>query len=249
VAVLGVAALVLAACGGSGGGSGLPGNPSPSGGNQGVPLSGGGGGSASAHPVATHSVSHPATHPATHAATHPATTAACTLSTIEAVSGESASEAAAQTSGWAILQANGWTVVAPTDQWHLSASDAGADVLAPGGGSQASLETWYSQTPWTEGALANKMLGSVTNIRTICKSPVERSAAGNTQAIEFTGVSAGEQIHSVIVLSLLTPTTSNLYVGETRLAYSPVNLWSPAVAKTLWLIVKRAIEVPQSPGG
>jgi hypothetical protein len=120
-------------------------------------------------------------------------------------------------------------------------------VLAPDGESDASLATWYSQTPWTFSALAAKILGAVTAISVICRSPVARSPSGETQAVEFTGSYQGREIHAVVALSLLTPTTTGLYVGETRSIYTPVQQWSTAAEQILWLIIKRAIQSPQQP--
>ncbi len=88
-------------------------------------------------------------------------------------------------------------------------------------------------------------LGSVSDISVICKGQVIRSNGLTTQAIEFTGVYQDMQIHAVVVLSLLTPTTPDFYVGEIRSIYTPVSQWSTSAEQTLWLIVKHAILVPQ----
>lgn len=89
-----------------------------------------------------------------------------------------------------------------------------------------SLAAWDAQTPWTYTTLGQEILAHVSSIHGICQSPNEQSSAGDTQATEFTGVYQGAQIHAVIVLSLLAPTPSGLFVGETRSIYRPVSQWS-----------------------
>lgn len=174
-------------------------------------------------------------------------TGGCTLPAVEAIIGESGSAAQAQTSGWVILQANGWTVFAPSGSWHLSASDAGADVISPDGTASANLSTWYSQTPWSWSSLAEKALAAVSGFRIVCRTPIDHAQSGQSQVIEFTGVYQGRQIHGVIALSLLYPTTPGLYTGLIRDIAAPAGQWSQAVARALWLIVKRAIQEPQQP--
>ncbi len=78
---------------------------------------------------------------------------------------------------WTLLRAKGWAVYVPSSGWHLSASDAGADVTSSNGLSDASLATWYQLgRPWSLQGLAAKILSQVSFVPTICRSPVERSA-------------------------------------------------------------------------
>jgi hypothetical protein len=176
----------------------------------------------------------------------PATAPRCSLNLIYGVAGESAAADARQTSSWTFLRANGWTVFAPSSDWHLSASDAGADVISPDGLSDASLATWYQLgNPWTLKALAAKILGQVSSIHTICTSPVARSAAATTQAAELTGRYQGEAIHAVIILSVMAPNGTETSVGETRSLYTATAGWSAVHERTLMLIVKRALQAPR----
>jgi len=138
-------------------------------------------------------------------------------------------------------------VFVPNGDWHLRASDAGADVLSPNGSSDASLGTWYSTTaPWTMQTLADQILSGVSGIDVVCNTPVETSATGSSQLVELTGTYQSVRIHAVIALSILRQTTSTS-IGETRSVYTPVGAWSASAAQTLWLIVKRAIPIPQEP--
>jgi hypothetical protein len=147
-----------------------------------------------------------------------------------------------------MLQASRWTVLVPSGDWHLSASTAGgADIFSPDGQSAANLGDKESQTPWTLTALSQVALSSVSDVHVICASPIERSSSLTTQATEFTGGYQGTQIHGVVVLSLLTPTTPDFFAGEVRSIYTPVSQWSTAAEQALWLIVKHAVFVPQAP--
>jgi hypothetical protein len=176
----------------------------------------------------------------------PATSSRCSLNAVYGVAGQSAAADARQTASWTLLRANGWTVFAPSSDWHLSASDAGADVASPDGLSDASLATWYQLgNPWTLKGLAGRILGGVSSIHTICTSPVERSAAATTQAAELTGRYQGESIHAVIILSVMAPNGTETYAGETRTLYTSTAGWSTAQERTLMLIIKRAIPTPQ----
>jgi hypothetical protein len=177
----------------------------------------------------------------------PATSSRCSLNVVYSVAGESAAADARQIASWTLLRANGWTVFAPSSDWHLSASDAGADVLSPDGRSDASLATWYQLgRPYSLQGLAAVILNGVSSIHTICRSPVERSAAATTQAVELTGRYQGESIHAVIILSVMAPNGTETYVGETRTLYASTTGWSTAQERTLMLIIKRAIPTPQS---
>jgi hypothetical protein len=176
----------------------------------------------------------------------PATASRCSLNVIYAVAGESAAADARQTASWTLLRANGWTVFAPSSGWHLAASDAGADVLSPDGRADASLAAWYQLgRPWSFAGLAAKILGPVSAIHTICRSPVEHSAAATTQATELTGRYQGESIHAVVILSLMAPNGTETAVGETRSLYTATAGWSAAQERVLMLIIKRAIPAPQ----
>jgi hypothetical protein len=168
--------------------------------------------------------------------------ARCSLSVVYGVAGQSAAADARQTAAWRLLRANGWTVFAPSGAWHLSASDAGADVTSPDGRSDASLATWYRLgRPWSLSDLAAQILGPVSSVHPICRSPVERSASATTQATELTGRYRGEAIHAVIILSVLAPNGTETAVGETRSLYTPATGWSAARVRTLMLVIKRAI--------
>ncbi len=185
--------------------------------------------------------------PGVPAAKAPAAKARCSLGVIEAVAGESSAADARLSASWTLLRANGWTVFVPNQDWHLSASDAGADVASPDGLSDASLATWYSLgTPWTFASLRAKYLAPVTGIHVVCSSPVVQNSAAQTQAVELTGRYLGERIHAAIIFSLLTPSPgSELSVGETRSLFTPLRQWSAANERTLMLIIKRAIQVPR----
>lgn len=176
----------------------------------------------------------------------PAPSSRCSLNIIYRVAGESAVADARQTASWTLLRANGWTVYTPSRGWHLSASDAGADVTSPNGLSDASLATWYQLgRPWSLTGLAATILSQVSLVHTICRSPVARSAAATTQATELTGRYRGEAIHAVIILSVMAPNGTETYVGETRSLYASTAGWSAAHERTLMLIIKRAIPTPQ----
>ena len=176
----------------------------------------------------------------------PATSSRCSLNVVYGVAGESAAADARQTASWTLLRANGWTVSAPSSSWHLSASDAGADVTSPDGLSDASLATWYQLgRPWSLKGLAAKILSQVSFVHTICSSPVERSAAATTQATELTGRYQGEAIHAVIILSVMAPNGTETSVGETRSLYTSTAGWSTAQERMLMLVIKRAIQTPR----
>ena len=176
----------------------------------------------------------------------PAPSSRCGLNAVYNVAGESAAADARQTASWTLLRANGWTVYAPSSGWHLSASDAGADVTSPDGLSDASLATWYQLgSSWSLKGLAAKILGQVSFVHTLCSSPVERSAAATTQATELTGRYQGEAIHAVIILSVMAPNGTETSVGETRSLYTSTAGWSTAHERMLMLVIKRAIPTPQ----
>lgn len=175
------------------------------------------------------------------------TTGGCSLGVVENLSGESSSADEAKTASWTLQHENNWTVFTPGGDWHLSTSSQGLDVLAPEGGSDASLASWPSTTPWTYESLAANILSAVSNIQVICQSPNETSSSGQTQATEITGVYQGANIHAIIVLSLLAPTTPGFFDGQTRSIYTPVSQWSTESETTLWLIIKRAILNPSGP--
>jgi hypothetical protein len=173
---------------------------------------------------------------------------ACSIPVITAIAGEPDSADAELTTSWVTLQASGWTVLVPDGDWHLSASTAGgADIFSPDGQSAANLGDKESQTPWTLTTLSQVALSSVSDVNVICQSSIERSSGLTTQATEFTGGYQGTQIHGVVVLSLLTPTTPGFFAGEVRSIYTPVSQWSAAAEQALWLIVKHAVFVPQAP--
>lgn len=179
----------------------------------------------------------------------PRTNAACSiLAKVIDIVTEPVAAAAGQSPSWVPLQANGWTVFAPNDQWTLTASDAGADVNSPGGQQDASLLTWYSLgVPWTLKSLGAKFLGHLSHIEDLCQTAVARSASGQSQATELTGYLGHQKLTAVLIDLLPTPTTET-YVGESRYIYTPASQWSTANAKTLALIIRRAIQVPQSLG-
>jgi hypothetical protein len=169
----------------------------------------------------------------------------CSIPALLSVAGESDSADTERMGGWTTLQANDWTVDVPSSDWHLSASTAGgADIFSPDGSSSANLGDQEAQTPWTLASLGQTALGSVSDLNVVCRSQVQRSATLTSQAVEFTGVYQGAQIHGVVVLSLLAPTTSGFYAGEIRSIYTPAAQWSTGAEQTLWLIVKHAVFVP-----
>jgi hypothetical protein len=200
-----------------------------------------GAGSSTTVPSSTSSTS---TLPSTTTATTVAKSSACAISAIETIIDESASADQARTSSWSILQANGWTVFAPSGDWHLSASDGGADVLSPDGLSDASLASWPSLTAWSYTSLGAKILGNVSDIKIVCRTPSETGPSGSSELFELTGVYEGEAIHAAVALSILNETSSGDFEGQTRSVYTPASEWTPANAQTLWLIIKRAIFAP-----
>jgi hypothetical protein len=171
----------------------------------------------------------------------------CSLTVIENIAGESSSADQARTSSWSIQQANGWTTFTPGGDWHLSASSQGLDVMAPQGGADASVASWSSTTPWTYSSLGSQILGQVSDIHVICTSPNEQSSSAETQAVELTGVYQGEQIHAIVVMSILAPTASGFYDGQTRSIYTPAADWNASNEATLFLIIKRAMLNPSAP--
>ncbi len=184
--------------------------------------------------------------PAQPAASPAAAPDACSLNVIYGIAGESSSADAALMPSWTELQSNGWTALVPGSDWTMSASSAGgADIFSPDGESAANLGDHDSQTPWTLTTLAQVALSSIANVSVICTGQVERSNGLTTQAVELTGDYQNAPIHAVVVLSLLAPTTPDLFVGEIRSIYTPVSQWSTAAEQALWLIVKHAILVPQ----
>jgi hypothetical protein len=182
------------------------------------------------------------------AAAQSASSACSTLQTVINIVTEPLSTAASQSPGWVPLQANGWTVFAPNSDWALSASDAGADVNSPDNQQDASLITWYSLgVPWTFKTLGAKFVGHLTHVQDLCQTAVARSASGQSQATELVGDLGHQKLRAVLVLSLLTPTTET-YVGESRYVYTPASQWDAANVRTLALIIRRAIQSPQSLG-
>lgn len=177
-----------------------------------------------------------------------ATNSACTtLASVVRIVTEPLAVAAGQSGSFVPLQANGWTVFAPSDAWKLSASDAGADVNSPSG-QDASLITWYSLgVPWTMKTLGAKFYGQLTHVHVLCQTAVARSASGQSQASELTGFAGPHPLRAVLIDSILTPTTET-DVGESRYLYTPAAQWSAANARTLALIIRRAIQSPQSLG-
>ena len=133
----------------------------------------------------------------------------------------------------------------PRARRKSASSAGGADIFSPDGESAANLGDHDAQTPWTLTTLAQVALSSIANVSVICTGQVERSNGLTTQAVELTGDYQNTPIHAVVVLSLLAPTTSGLFVGEIRSIYTPVSQWSTAAEQALWLIVKHAILVPQ----
>jgi hypothetical protein len=211
------------------------------------------GGSSGALPTTAPPASGPSTtalaQPTT-SSSPPTTTSAsvCSLSVIEAISGESASADEARTASWVTLSASNWTVFVPNGSWHLSASTAGgADIVSPDGHSDASLGNPSGLSPLSYAELTGELLSGVSDIKVICQSPNERNAAGETQATELTGVYEGVAVHIVYALTILTPTTSGFFGGETRSIFTPVSQWSTSAEEALWLIIKRAIFSPSAP--
>ena len=120
------------------------------------------------------------------------------------------------------------------------------EVEAPAGQSDASIGAYPQlDTPWTFASLGNKVFPSVRESHTICQTPVERSAAESSQATELTGSYLGEHVRVVVILSLYTPTTPDLYYGEIRDIYAPYSQWTTAEETTLMLVMARAIESPE----
>jgi hypothetical protein len=175
--------------------------------------------------------------------------ACATLSDVIRIVTESDAAAERQAPGWVLKQANGWTVFVPNSDWGLSASDAGADMNSPNGKEDASLITWYASlgTRWTMTSLVKKFTGALTRVKGLCQTSLEQGASGESQAFELSGYLQGEQVRAVLIDSILTQTTETS-VGESRYAYTPAAQWSVSNAETLALIIKLAIQSPQSLG-
>ena len=173
--------------------------------------------------------------------------AACTLNVVLNVAGETQAQMVRQTASWVIIYSHGWTAYVPGGGWTMGASEGGVDIHGPAGQSDASIGAYPQlDTPWTFASLGNKVFPSVRAPHTICRTPVERSAAESSQATELTGYYLGEHVHVVVILSLYTPTTPDLYYGEVRDIYAPYSQWTAAEETTLMLVMARAIESPEN---
>jgi hypothetical protein len=173
----------------------------------------------------------------------------CSISVVSGIAAESGSADQGRMAGWALLRAGEWSVPAPSGSWHLTESDAGADTTSPGGGFDASVEAWPSQTPWTMTGLFQRQASAMglSGISTICHTSAASGPNGTTQGVEFTGVSGSEAVHGIMSLSILTPTVPNDFVGQVHTIITPAAQWSTGAEQTLMLISKRAIETPQAP--
>lgn len=161
---------------------------------------------------------------------------------------EPLSVAADQSPGWVPIQANGWTAFVPNNEWTLSASSSGADINSPNGQEDASLITWYQLgVPWTLRSLGQKFLGHLARVVYLCRTAVAQSPSGESQAMELTGYVGRQELRAVLIDSVLAQTTETS-VGESRYLYTPESKWSAANAETLALVIRRAIQVPQSVG-
>jgi hypothetical protein len=176
----------------------------------------------------------------------PNVSSACTLNVVLKVAGETQAEMERQTASWVIIYSHGWTAYVPGGNWTMDGSEGGVDIHGPAGQSDASIGAYPQlDTPWTFASLGKKVFPSVQDSHTICQTPVERSAAESSQATELTGSYLGEHVHVVVILSLYTPTTPDLYYGEIRDIYAPYSQWTAAEETTLMLVMARAIESPE----
>lgn len=76
----------------------------------------------------------------------------------------------------------------------------------------------------------------------VCSTSVESDSSGSNQAEEFTGTYQGEDIHGMLVASVLAP----YGYGEIHSFFTPASQWSTANVTVLSLILKRAIPSPGS---
>jgi len=173
----------------------------------------------------------------------------CTLNTVAPITTESSSERAAQTASWVVLNANGWTIPVPDSSWTVDGSPGGVgfDAISPDGQSDVSVGATYSQTPLSIAAMESSAFAQLSDMHTVCQTPVASSASGSTQGTEYTAVYNGADIHGIFIVSVLAPTTSGLWTGVTHSIYTPASQWSASAAQTLYLIAIQAIGTPQEP--
>lgn len=178
-----------------------------------------------------------------------AATSGCAIGTVAAITTESSSQRAAETASWVQLNANGWTIPVPNANWTADGSPGGTgfDAVSPDGQSDVSVGATYSQTPLSISALENNAFAQLSDMREICQTPVASSSSGSTQGTEYTAVYNGANIHGIFIASILAPTTSGLWTGDTHSIYATASQWSPATAQTLYLIAIQAIGTPQQP--
>jgi hypothetical protein len=170
----------------------------------------------------------------------------CVLDSVSSIAGESSGQLASQTSGWGELDSNGWTVPVPDGSWTADGSSAGFDAQSTSG-ADVSVGDSFSQSQITISQMESTAFAQVSNMSVVCQTAVASSSTGSTQGTEYTGVYQGENIHGILVTSVLAPSTSDLWVGDTHSVYTPAADWSESTAQTLFLIAFEAIGTPQDP--
>ena len=168
----------------------------------------------------------------------------CTLNLIGKVASETTAAIDQQTASWVLVQNENWSAWVPNEAWALDAGPQGADMHSPDDRSDASLAAYDAVPgqPYSLGQLYRQILGGVSNVHVICRTPVARNTTAETQGTELTGAYEREAVHVVIILSVYLASGN----GEIRDFYTPASEWSAANARTLMLVLMRAIEVPQS---
>jgi hypothetical protein len=168
----------------------------------------------------------------------------CSLPTVTQITGQSSSTQQQEMSSWTTIQANGWTAFVPNGDWHISASDAGVNLVSPDGSEGASDDSYSQQSPWTFDSLGAEL--SLSDVNVICRTTAS-SSASTTEVTDLTADSGGSEIRGIFSLTIVTPTDSDLFQADLRFVYSSPSEWSSSVESTLLLVMLNAIESPQSP--
>ena len=143
-----------------------------------------------------------------------------------------------------LVQNANWTAWVPNGAWVLDAGPQGADIHSPDDRSDASMAAYdvVPGNPYTFASLTNEILSAVSNVHVICRTPVARNTTAEVQATELTGVYNREAVHVVVVLTVYFASGN----GEIRDVYTPKSQWTTGNETALMLVLRRAIEVPQS---
>jgi hypothetical protein len=168
----------------------------------------------------------------------------CALDDVASIASESSSQLQSQTESWGTVSANAWTVPVPDGSWTADGSNGGFDAQSTDG-SDVSVGDSYSQSQLTVSGMENTAFSAVSNMQLVCQTAVASNSTSSTQGTEYTGVYQGQNIHGILVVSVLPPSTTDLWVGDTHSVYTPAAQWSESTAQTLFLIAFEAIETPQ----